>query len=154
MSKPVKSKPAGEDKPFDLAALAPLEEAEMEVVANGQPTGWKWRFAGPSHPMGIAQKRRLLVERQKVDHEIRSARVNNRRWEAPMENPDDARNRNSDFVMERLIGWSNATIAGKPLPFTRDSAKKMLSDDRYDSLLVQSLEFLADSSTFYRKDAV
>jgi len=154
MNKPVKSKPVGEGKPFDLAALAPLDQAEMEVVANGQLTGWKWLFAGPSHPMGIAQKRRLLVERQKVDHEIRSARVNNRRWEAPMENPDDVQKRNVDFVMERLIGWSNATLAGEPLLFSRDSVKKMLSDDRYETLLVQALEFLADGTAFYQKDAV
>jgi len=153
MDKTVEPKAASKAKKlFDLSALTPLDEAEMVVAANGQATDWKWRFAGPAHPMGIAQKRRLHTEQHKIDQEIRSARVNNRRWVAPTETPEEVLERNVNFVMERLLGWSEVTHGGKPFPFSRDSARELLSDPRTESLLVQALEFLAGDGSFHRKD--
>jgi hypothetical protein len=56
--------------------------------------------------------------------------------------------RHVQMVAERLLGWSEMTMGGKPYPFTRENAEAILRDRRKGGILVQALEFLGEETAF------
>jgi hypothetical protein len=138
-----------QEKPaFDLSSMDAIDEAEMEVYANGQPTGWKWRFAGPGHPKTVEQGNRLARERLRREREQEAAQVNGRKWKPDSETVDEALDRNVRIVTDRLLGWTPVQMSGKDYPFTAENAKALLMDRRKSALLIQALEFLGDEKSF------
>lgn len=133
---------------FDLSALDTADEAEMEVYANGHPTGWKLRFAGPGHPKSIEQSNRLAKERLRREREQEAAMVNGRKWKPPEETVEEALERNVNLVVDRLLGWSPIQMGGKDYPFSPENARALLMDRRKGQLLIQCLEFLGSENSF------
>jgi hypothetical protein len=141
------------EMPFDLSDIDAVDESKMTVVANGRPTGWIWTFAGPGHVRAIEQANRVARERLAKERSQEQAQVNGKKWRPPEETPDEALARNVGFVVERLLGWSDVTMAGEPFPFTLENARKILSDRRKSTLLLQALEFLGDEHAFTKRSA-
>lgn len=146
MTKSEEAAASKEAEDFDLSALDAADEAVMTVQANGKD--WKWTFAGPGHPKGIAQSERLSRERLHEDRMKEQAAVNGRKWKAPEVSPDESRARQAKFVIERLIGWSPIKVDGSLFTFTEDRALKLLMEPRKTALLIQALEFLGDDRSF------
>jgi hypothetical protein len=138
---------------FDLSSFDAVDEAEMEVYANGQPTGWKFRIAGPGHPKTIEQSNKLAKERLRREKEQEQARINGKRWKAPDESVDEVLERNVNLVVDRLLGWSPVTMDGKDYPFSVENARALLLDRRKGQLLIQALEFLGDEQSFGKRSA-
>ena len=141
------------DGAFDIDELAALDTAEMIVQANGRPTSWVWTFAGPGHPKAVAFSNTIARERLRRDAEQEQARVNGRKWKAEDESPEAALNRNAGYVIDRLIGWSPVKLAGEDYPFTPENARKLLTDPKKGALMLQALEFLAESRSFTKRSA-
>lgn len=139
---------------YDIDDLDAADTAEMTVLANdGTLTKWIWTFAGPGHSVAIAQATRLARERLHEDAQKEQARVNGRKWKAPEETVDQVRAKNVEFVVERLVGWSGASRAGKPFAFSAENAREVLMDRRKSGLLTQALEYLGETSSFTQNSA-
>jgi hypothetical protein len=136
---------------FDLSDLDSADEAVMEVLANGKPTGWTWTFAGPGHPKTIELSNRFARDRLRREKEQEQAQVNGKKWKAPDESPDEVLDRNVSLVAARLLGWSPIQMNGADYPFTQENAKALLMDRRKGQLLVQALEFLGDEMVFTKR---
>lgn len=137
---------------IDIATLDALDEAEMVVIYNDRPTTWKWIFAGPGHPKGIAQAERIGREGIATAAAKEQARQNMKKWKEPVDTPDEVREKNATFVLERLLRWSPVKLNGQTLEFSMDEAKKLLLDPRKD-LLAQAIEFLTDNKSFIKRSA-
>lgn len=137
---------------IDVSALDAVDEAEMVVTHNDRPTTWKWYFAGPGHARAIAQSERVARESLATAAAKEQARTNGKKWKEPVDSPDEVREKNADFVLERLLRWSPVKLNGEMLPFSPEAAKKLLLDPRKD-LLAQSLEFLGENRSFIKRAA-
>lgn len=139
---------------FDLADLDTVDEDVMEVqLKDGTPTGWKWTFAGPGHPKSIEQSNRLARERLRRERTQEQAVINGKKWKPDEETPDEALDRNVRIVTDRLLGWSDITMDGKPFPFSAENATSILKDRRKAFLLLQALSFLGDDAAFSGRSA-
>jgi hypothetical protein len=127
------------------------DTAEMCVVLNGRPTDWSWTFAGPGHPVTIAQGDRLARESLHARKQQEQARVNGKKWTAPDESLEDLKKRTVDFVLERMIDWSAVEIDGKAFPFSRENARELLSKPANRVLLDQAYDFLGETANFMRR---
>lgn len=139
--------------PIDLDDIDTLDEATMNVVLGGQPSGWLWTFAGPGHPKAIEQANRLARERLRRDGAIERARNNGKPWKEEIETPDQIRAKNIAFVVERLLGFTPAKINGELVEFAPEAAAKILGDPRKGTVIQQVIEFLADEKSFSRRSA-
>lgn len=133
--------------------LDTADEATMDVVINGQPTGWLWTFAGPGHPKAVEQANRLARERLRRDAEIERARNNGKQWKTEVETPDQIRAKNIAFVVERLIRFTPAKLNGELVEFSPEAAAKILGDPRKGTVIQQAIDFLADEKSFSRRSA-
>lgn len=136
---------------FDIDAINSEMEAEMYVMAGGQVTDWAWRFAGPAHERAVAQNNRVSREQLTKRRLQEQAQVNNKKWKAPEQTPDELLQDNVNFVCERLLGWSEVKMAGEPYPFSEENARKLLSDRRKGALLQQAIEFILDDNSFMQR---
>jgi hypothetical protein len=141
-----------EKKPFDLGALAYEDEADLEIVdANGRKTGWVWTFAGPGHPATIAidnEQTARFVDRQ---NEIERTQVNGRKWKGGGETADTLRERGINYIVARLLRWSDMTMDGAPFPCTPDNVRKLLADRRFGLVYDQANAFLIDEKSFTKR---
>lgn len=141
------SKTAPTSLSFD--AFEASDTGTMEVLdVHGNPTGWLWEFAGPGHPKTEALNNRLSRERLRKQAQIEQAQANGRKYKAETETPDDLRAKNIADLVERLVGWSDIEIGGKPYPFTVENATVFLSHPKRVGVLVQAMEFLASEKSF------
>lgn len=138
---------------FDLSEMDTSDEAIMEVLNKGRPTGWLWTFAGPGHPRAIAQAKRLGQENLNEARRRSQTIANGKKWTEPVESVDELRARNANFVAERVLGWSEVMLNGKPFPYSHQAAVELLMDPRKAELMVQALEFLGDEKSFTRSSA-
>ena len=138
---------------FSLADLDAGDEAVLNVMVGGVPSGWLWTFAGPGHQRTIEQNNRLSKERLRLDAEIERKRNNGKQWKPEIESPDAVRARNVAFVVERLIRWSPVKIEGALVEFSPAVATEFLSDHRKGTFLAQAIEFLADDKSFMQRSA-
>jgi hypothetical protein len=138
---------------LDLADFDTVDEAEMQVMVNGQPSGWTWTFAGPGHPQAAAQSNRVAREQLAKQRAQEQARVNGKKYKAPEQSPDELLEDNVAFVLERLLGWSAITMNGEPFPYSHDNARKLLMDRRKGALLQQAVEFILDENSFTPRSA-
>lgn len=138
---------------FDLSDLDSAEESEMEVLANGRPTGWRWRVAGPAHPQSLAQSNRVSREQLSKRRMQEQQQLNGKKVKLPEQTPDELLEDNVKFVLERLLGWSDITMNGEPYPFSQDNARKLLMDRKKGALLQQAIEFILDDNSFMSRSA-
>ena len=133
----------------DIDAFDTADTAEMTVVtASGQLSKWVWVFAGPGHERAIAQAERIARERLHEDGQKEAAQVNGRTLKPGEPDVDEARLKNINFILERLITWRGATRAGEPFEFSAESARAILLDPKKSGILLQSLEFLGENKSF------
>ncbi len=138
---------------LDLADFDAVDEAEMEVMVNGQGSGWYWKFAGPGHPQAAAQSNRVAREQLAKQRAQEQARVNGKKYKAPEQSPDELLEDNVAFVLERLLGWTPINMGGEPYPFSVDNARKLLMDRRKGALLQQAVDFILDENSFTPRSA-
>ena len=72
-------------EPFNISQLAvDFNEARYgnHVMAGGQPTDWKWTFAGPGHPNAAAQSNRVAREFLAKTRAKEQAQTNGKKWKA------------------------------------------------------------------------
>jgi len=138
---------------FDIDDLNSVDEGKMMVLAGDRPTGWEWTFAGPGHPMGIAQTNRIAREELSRQRSQEQARVNNKKYKAEEKSPDDLLEENVNFILERLLGWSDVNMNGKPFPFSRENARSILKDKRKATILNQCIEFILNDNSFTKRSA-
>lgn len=136
---------------FDIGTLDAVDTADMVVHANGRPTSWVWTFAGPGHPKSVELSKRLTRERLEIEREQEQARVNGKKWKSETETPERAAQRNADYIVERLLGWSDVQLDGKLYPYSPQNAKALLLDPRKGQLAMQALEFLAEQRSFSKR---
>lgn len=141
-------------KPFDIDALDALDEAHMTVMAGDKPTDWIWTFSGPGHPKTIAQRERISREQLQRQRSIEMAQVNGKKWKGDgVRSPDDLRNSNIDYILERLTGWSPIMMSGEPYAYSQENARKLLADPRKSGLYQQALDFVTDDNSFTPRSA-
>lgn len=133
---------------FDIGAADAIDESRMEVMVGGKGTDWFWIFAGPGHPKGIAQRNRLAREELNKQRLREQQQANGKKVKVPDRSFDEVTGENIDFVMERLIGWSDATNGDQPFPFTDENARALLGDARKRGILLQAIEFINDDASF------
>lgn len=138
-----------EKKPFDISSLAALDEGEMHVRdGKDNKTGWTWVFAGPGHPTTVAidreQNARFIAREQAKER----AQVNGKKWKGAEETPEELRQRTIDYIVARLLRWSEIELGGEPYPCTPDNARKILGDPRYGLVFDQANTFLRDEKDF------
>lgn len=137
---------------IDISALDAVDEADMVVMHNDRPTTWVWTFAGPGHPRGVAQNERVSREALSTAAAKEQARTNGKKWKEAADAPDEVREKNASFVLERLLRWSPVKLNGETLSFSPEAARKLLLDPRKD-LLAQSIEFLTENKSFTKRAA-
>lgn len=128
-----------------------LETNNLEILLNGQPTGWFWTFAGPAHPMGRAQSERLEREAMRQAAEIETAQANGRTYRPEEKEAGEMRASNINFVLERLISWNPVTINGERYDFTYERARALLEDRKKNQILAQALKFVTAEKAFMRR---
>lgn len=138
-------------KVFDVNEINYVDTSEMEVMVGGVKAGWTWTFAGPSHPMGVAQINRIAAENLQRTKLQEQAQINGKKWKAPDRSPQEVIDENADYVLERLLGWSDVLMGGEPFPYSRENARKILTDRNKGSLLQQAIEHLNDDANFTRR---
>jgi len=132
---------------FDIASADYRDEAEMTVVIGGKLTNWTWRFAGPGHSRTVEYNERQGRDRLHREAMQEQARVNGKKWKAPEESVSEVRERNIEWILSRLLGWSPVKFSGQDYPFTVENAKALLLDPK-KPFLTQAVEFLADEASF------
>lgn len=149
---------------FDLEQFDAADTATMTVYMGGEPTKWVWLFAGPGHPQTIAISDKVSREhlhRQKMQEQ---AQVNNKKWKADDETPDEVMNRQAKNIIARMIDWylvdddgnrmdEAVSMSGKPFPFNEENALKILCDPRKGSIFIQAAEFFGDERSFTKSFA-
>lgn len=143
-----------EKKPFDIGALAAADEADYEIVdGNGAKTGWVWTFAGPNHPATIAadkeQSERFIAREQAKER----AQVNGRKWKGADETSDELRRRSIDYIVARVLSWSERPMDGADFPCTPDNVRKLLADRRFGLLYDQANAFLLEERSFTKRSS-
>jgi hypothetical protein len=141
-----------DSKPFDLSALASADEADLHILhADGRKTGWVWTFAGPGHPATIAidneQNARYVAREQAKER----SQVNGRKWKGGDETPEELRERSINYIVARLLRWSDTVIEGKPFPCTPENVRKILADRAFGLVYDQANGFLIDERSFTKR---
>lgn len=139
-------------KSFDISSLAASDEADLHILdADGNRTGWVWTFAGPNHPATISADNdvnaRYVAREQAKERTI----VNGRKWKGSDETPEELRQRSIDYVVARLLRWSEMTMEGKPFPYTAENARLILSDRKYATVYDQANGFLIEEKSFLKR---
>lgn len=142
-----------EDKVVNLALsdVDALDEAELDMLIAGKPSGWKWRFAGPGHELGLAQSKRVAEEQLHKNKMQEQQRLNMKKIKVELQTPDELKEDNVNFVLERLLGWNTVSIDGTSYPYDRETARKFLLDPRKNTLLQQAVEFILDDNSFMKR---
>jgi hypothetical protein len=142
------------DKPnghggLTLADFELENEAELNLRNKfGAPSGWIWVFAGPGHPATVAADERQTKYYLNLSDEQERARINGRKWKGSGETPDTLMERRVDYILRRLLRWSDGmTIKDEPFPCTPDNARALLLNPG-SGIYEQVNQFLLDERSF------
>ena len=148
------AKAAAKPVAFDLDEIKAVDTAEMTIKRpDGTPTPWIWTIAGPGHPKTIALQKRVSEEVLARSKAQEASRVNGRKWKGDNETAEDVKRRNIGQLAERVLGWGPAevSIAGEPLPFSRENVIRVLMDPSRGSGIISQLdEFFSDDRSFMK----
>lgn len=138
---------------ISFADLESADTATMTVEINGRLSNWTWTFAGPGHQQTIDYNNRMQRDRLHRESQQEQARVNGKKWKAEEETVDEVRLRNVNWIVARLVGWSQVRIDGDDYVFSADNARALLLDPSKSSLFSQAVDFLADEKSFMQRSA-
>lgn len=130
------------------------DEGVLEIKkADGTPSGWKWRLAGPGHPATIAaDERQLKYFLDRADDQER-ARVNYRKWKGGDETVAAVQERGIDYCAARVLGWNeDLQISGAPFPCTPENVRKAFANRAW-SIFDQVNDYLRDERSFTKRSA-
>ncbi len=143
-----------EKKPFDIDALASTDEADLEIVdLDGNKTGWVWTFGGPGHPATIAIDNEQNARFIQRENSKERAHANGRKWKGSDDTAEELRARSVNYIVARLLRWSDMVMGGQPFPCTPDNARKLLSDRRMGVVYDQANTFLIEERSFTKRSA-
>lgn len=138
-----------ENTAFDVSQLDAPNTSDMVVHSlTGEPTNWRWTFAGPGHEATVKSAERLARERLMREKKQEQDRVNGRKWKAEDVSPQEMLEKNAQIVLDRLLGWSEVMNGGQPFEFSIAAARSLLIDPKKPALLRQALDFLGDETSF------
>lgn len=141
-----------EKKPLDLSALATMDEGDLHILfPDGTKTGWVWTFAGPSHPRTVEINRKQAARFMAREQAKERAQVNGKKWKGDDETADEVFERSLDYIVDRLLRWSELAVDGAPLPCTPENAREVLSDRKYGLILDQVNTFLGEERSFTKR---
>lgn len=111
--------------PVDIDSIEDLQEADIEIThpKTGAIVG-TIRMLGPEHPV----RRRMLFAR--ID------RLNNDSLSGLRPGAEEHYEEMNDELADIVSGW-NLVMGGKPLPFSKQAARELLSDPRRGWLRAQ-----------------
>lgn len=137
---------------FDITKLASLPEADMEIMdADGHGTGWIWTFAGPGHPITVEADRRQGQRFLDREAEKERAQTNGRKWKGDAPKIDERRASGIEYVVSRLLRWSDIEMNGKSFPFNKENAMQICSDPNYNLVYEQANAFLLAEKSFTKR---
>lgn len=139
---------------FDISKLASADEGELNILdGDGNKTGWIWTFAGPGHPATVKidgeQSARYIAREQAKER----AQVNGKKWKGGDETPEELRDRTIDYIVARLLRWTDMEMEGAAFPCTPENARKILADRRYGLVFDQANSFLMEEKAFTKRSA-
>lgn len=141
-------------KTFDISSLAATDEADLEILdSSGQKTGWTWTFAGPAHPATIAIDNETNARHVAREQAKERAQVNGKKWKGGDETPEELRERSINYVVARLLRWTDMQMEGQPFPCTPENARKFLADRRFGLVYDQANTFLLEEKAFTKRSA-
>lgn len=140
---------------LDLSMFAAEDTAEWDVPhpVTGEPSGWKWTFAGPGHPQTVEAANRATRRRLEEEKRMEAARVNGKKWKPEDRTVEELRRENVRLVVDRLIGWTPIKINGEDYPFSRENAESLLLNPAMVRLYNGAIGFLADEESFTPRSA-
>jgi hypothetical protein len=128
------------------------DTADMVVVVGGKPTDWIWTFAGPGHPQTVEHNNRVARDALHESRQHEQSRLNGKKVKLPDESVEEVRDRNVQWIVARLIGWTPVRINGEDYAFSQDNARKLLLDPR-KPFLQQAIDFLTADDSFTKRSA-
>jgi len=146
----------GSDAVFLLDDFDSLLTAEMQVIPPGhlEPIG-TITFAGPGHDQTIAQADRINRRTLQMAAAREQALTSGQTPKATTETPEAIRQRNVEFVADRIVDMSLMVRGadGQPMKmaFSRDVAVALLADRNKGWLFKACLDFLERDTSFMRR---
>lgn len=139
---------------ISLDDFALENESDLDLRNKfGQPSGWRWTLSGPGHPATVAADERLAKRQLALQDEQEKTRVNGRKWKGTGDSVDDVRDRNIDYIVARLLRWTDGmTVEGAPFPCTPENAKKILLNPAL-GVYEQVNSYLLDEKSFMPRSA-
>lgn len=140
----------------DLLDLSAADTAQMTVFINGNPTSWKWTWAGPGHPRTVALSERASRARLNADADREQKRFNGKKVKVEPLTPAEDLKERVDELLGRLLGWTEVKVGGKTLEFSEEAARKILSapaNHGPGGIYVQCWEFLGNEQSFTKRSA-
>lgn len=142
------------DKSFDISSLASTDEADLEVLdSGGQKTGWVWTFAGPAHAATVAIDNETNARHVAREQAKERAQVNGKKWKGGEDSPEELRERSINYVVARLLRWTEMQMNGEAFPCTQENARTFLADRRFGLVYDQANTFLMEEKAFTKRSA-
>lgn len=139
---------------FDLDDFSTLETEDLNIVYphNGEPSGWFWTLAGPSHPISIALANRQAEEANRMNRKRLDAVTNRRPYKEPSQSVDEVRLENVRAFSPRVLGWSDSiSIRGELYSYSIENVEKILLDPVCGRIYTQLLVFFGDEQSFTKR---
>lgn len=109
---------------MDLSTLKQLESIEYVLeTPSGRQLDVVFLLAGPTHP-----NRKALEGRA---HRQIAKAVNNRSGEIIPEDPTAFYERETDAIVNAVLGWENLSVDGKELPFNAQNSREFFSNPQF-----------------------
>lgn len=141
-------------KKFDISSLAAVDEADLEILdGDGRKTGWVWTLAGPAHPVTVAIDNETNARHVARELAKERAQVNGRKWKGGEDTPEELRERAVNYIVARLLRWTDMEMEGQPFSCTPENARKFLSDRRFGAVYDQANTFLMEEKAFTKRSA-
>lgn len=134
---------------FSLDDFKLADESDLNLRNSaGQPSGWIWWFAGPGHPKTVAADERSAKRALAIADEQERTRVNGKKYKGSGETFEDVRDRNINYIIERLLRWSDGmTVDGQSFACTPENARAILLNPSL-GVYEQANGFLTDEKSF------
>lgn len=134
----------------DISALAYTETGELDILhpVTGEPIGWKWQIAGPSHAVSIQLGDEIARRQIRERHARETAQVNGRKWRPEDETPDKNRKENAQFYARRVLGFNPVRVLGEELHFSTETCRRILEDPKFGWVYRQIAAYCVDDAGF------
>lgn len=136
---------------MDMQDLRSVDQTEIELMRDGEPTGWFVTIAGPGHPKAMALADALGKRALRREAQIEAANVNGRKYKPPEVDIEERRRENVANVVARIVDWRGLTDNGAELRFSEETGVKVLGDPALGWAYGQIVDYLADERSFTKR---